>query len=58
MCSRTSGIGNEIIQHWREHRAREGRHQSDAKFAGHFAGKRAHFLGSVLERADASTQRL
>ena len=54
MWSRTSGTPrHEIVEHRREHRARECRHQPDAQFAGHFAGQRARFLGGVLQRADS-----
>ena len=43
---------HEIVEHRRQHRAGEGRHQADAQFAGDFAGERARLLGGVLERAD------
>ena len=42
---------HEIVEHRREHRTGESRHQSDAQFAGDLAGHRAGFLGGVLKRA-------
>ena len=42
---------HEVVEHRCQHRAREGRHQPDAQFAGHLAGERARLLGGVLERA-------
>ena len=42
----------EVVEHRRQHRAGEGRHQADAQFAGDRAGERARLLGGVLQRAD------
>ena len=43
---------HEVVEHWRQQRAREGRHQPDAQFAGDLAGQGERLLGGLIECAD------
>ncbi len=45
---------HKIVEHRRQHRAGEGRHQADAQFARDLAGGGARLLGGFLERADGA----